>query len=84
MKTSWALLVDHICAILVHTDLEISDALKALDQPVASAVALRSLEQKILHNVLERCPLCDHWTWIAPTYWNRAKGCCTRCGEQED
>jgi len=84
MKIPKAMLVEHICSILVHTDLEIPDALKALDQPVASAVALRSLERKILHGILERCPLCDRWTWNNPKLWNRAKGCCSRCGEQDD
>jgi len=77
------LLIEHVCSILVNTDCDVADALTVLDRMDAVEMAA-DIEEKILHNQLERCPLCDRWAWNSPGYWNEYKGCCAECGELDD
>jgi hypothetical protein len=77
------LLLNHICACIVHTDLEVGDALVTLDRPGHTLEEIQAFEDAILHRQLEQCPLCNLWTWNSPKHWNIYKGCCTRCSDDD-
>ena len=78
MGNTYGLLIEEICSILVGTDFEVVDALKALDRQTNEA---RQIENMILDGIVQRCPMCDRWVWDNLNEWNEYKGCCANCAE---
>lgn len=74
--------LENVCRDLVHTKMEVVDVLSTL--PVNNYESPYYEQALLDREILERCPLCEHWVWSHYLEWNQYKGCCTHCGEQDD